>query len=72
MTELPKVRIRGLYKIFGETPEAMMPHVLAGLGGEYKAIFALEKCVEDGEEKMVRQFDRLEMAAPGRLRPTIF
>ena len=31
MTELPKVRIRGLYKIFGETPEAMMPHVLAGM-----------------------------------------
>lgn len=28
----PKVRIRGLYKIFGDTPEAMMPLVLDGMG----------------------------------------
>ena len=28
---LPKVRISGLYKVFGRAPEAMMPHVLNGM-----------------------------------------
>lgn len=31
MSDMPKVRIRDLYKIFGPTPEAMMEHVHAGM-----------------------------------------
>ena len=31
MTDYPKVRIRGLYKIFGDTPEAVLPEVLGGM-----------------------------------------
>ena len=34
MTQEPKVRLRGVYKIFGSEPEAMMPHVHGGMGKE--------------------------------------
>ena len=34
MTQEPKVRLRGVYKIFGSEPEAMMPHVHGGIGKE--------------------------------------
>lgn len=34
MTQKPKVRLRGVYKIFGSEPEAMMPHVHGGMGKE--------------------------------------
>ncbi len=32
MSDQPKVRIRGLYKIFGEEPKSMLPHVYGGMG----------------------------------------
>jgi ubiquinol-cytochrome c reductase cytochrome c1 subunit len=47
--------------------DTAMPYVLAGVGGERKAVFTLEKCVENGEEKMVRQFDGFETVTPGQL-----
>jgi ubiquinol-cytochrome c reductase cytochrome c1 subunit len=47
--------------------DTAMPFVLADLAGHQKAVFTLEKCVENGEEKMVRNFDRFESAAPGSL-----
>ncbi|WP_425039156.1 quaternary amine ABC transporter ATP-binding protein [Primorskyibacter sp. S187A] len=31
-TAAPKVRIRGLYKIFGPKPQKVLPHVLGGMG----------------------------------------
>jgi glycine betaine/proline transport system ATP-binding protein len=44
--EMPKVRLRGLYKIFGTRPAEMMPHVLNGVGKEellteYKHVLGL-------------------------------
>lgn len=32
MTDQPKISIRNLYKIFGSEPQAMVPHVQAGMG----------------------------------------
>jgi glycine betaine/proline transport system ATP-binding protein len=32
MTDMPKVRLRGVYKIFGNKSDAMMEHVRAGVG----------------------------------------
>ena len=34
MTDTPKVRLRGVYKIFGPRDKQMMPHVNAGVGKE--------------------------------------
>ncbi|MEM6595470.1 MAG: betaine/proline/choline family ABC transporter ATP-binding protein [Pseudomonadota bacterium] len=34
MTEMPKIRLRDLYKVFGPNDKAMMAHVRAGLGKE--------------------------------------
>ena len=32
MSDMPKVRLSGLYKIFGARHKDMMPHVKAGMG----------------------------------------
>ncbi len=32
LSDTPKVRIRGLYKIFGSNPSSVLPHVLNGMG----------------------------------------
>ncbi len=34
MTNSPKVQLRGVYKIFGSRPKAMLPHAVAGMGKE--------------------------------------
>ncbi len=47
--------------------DTAMPYVLANVGGQHKAVFTLQKCVENGEEKMVRHFDGLETVVPGEL-----
>ena len=47
MTQEPKVRLRGVYKIFGSEPESMMPHVHGGmvkeeLLAEHKHVLGLQ------------------------------
>ena len=45
MTDMPKVRLRGVYKIFGSRSAQMMTHVRAGVGKEQlaQAIYLLSE-----------------------------